>query len=515
MKLDFGTAGIRGIVGNDINCLNEAHAARVFDGYAKYLIKNFNDAKTRGVVIGRDNRIKGKEFANIAKNILISYGIKVYFNNQMLATPFISYVTKIKNAIGAINITASHNPKEYNGIKIYDSTGCQILPNAVEQIKLEFLDYDNYLSYLNYNENEQKHLESSLNLINSITERDFEMYIDEIQKINFTKQDLSNIKIVYSSLHGTGYKYVNYLLNLNNANVIFEKNEIIEDKNFTYVKNPNPENKDAFQNTIKLMNEENADLILITDPDADRVGVALKNKNNDFILLNGNETAILITDYLLKFKPLISNKNYYLIYSFVSTSLPAKMCHLKKIKSYIVETGFKWIGAQINNLKNKEEFFFGFEESYGSLINENLSNDKDAIQALFALAIIASKAKEYNQTLLDKLNEIYETYGFMESKSNSFDLIDDQHLQSIINKFKNIDIPNTELIDYNLGIDDIEPTNMLMYKFNDNYSWVSLRPSGTEPKIKLYIHIISSTKLEAKQKYDELYSLITKQLNLI
>lgn len=513
MKLDFGTAGIRGIVGDGIEFLNEIHVARVFDAYARYLIDNIKDAKKRGIVIGRDNRIKGKIFSTIAYKILTSYGIKVIFNNKMLATPFISYLTRKRKAAGAINITASHNPKEYNGIKLYDENGCQLLPKDVNLLKKYFKNYYDYQNFLLFDyENEIKNFKND-KFVLLITENDYNDYVNEILKINFDQQNLTNIKIVYSSLHGTGYDFIKRLFDKEKTNLYYEQNEIIEDENFSYVKNPNPESKLAFTNTINLLNEKKADIILVTDPDSDRVGVVIKN-NDDYILLNGNETAILITEYLINYKKRDDKEKYYLIYSFVSTSLPSKMCLENNIESYITETGFKWIGNKIDELsKQNKKFFFAFEESFGSLIIDDLVHDKDAIQALYVLAIIASKAKEKNQSLLDQLDNIYKKYGYMNAKSMSFDLKDEKQLKNIQEKFKNLNFENAKFIDYNDGISYIEPSNMYTYLFNDNLSWVSLRPSGTEPKIKLYIHIINKDKQKSIDKFNKVLNEIKKIFN--
>ena len=206
MKLDFGTAGMRGVVGDQIDQLNQAHVARVIDGYAKYLIANVKDAKNRGVIIGRDNRLRGKIFANISAKILTSYGIKVYFNNQMLATPFISFLTINKQAAGAINITASHNPKSYNGIKLYNQFGAQMLPEEVKLLKTYFCDYQNYLSYFDFDQ------EVKNQLVIDITEHDQKAYLDQIKQLNFSQTNLANLKIVYSPLHGTGYQYIKKIL---------------------------------------------------------------------------------------------------------------------------------------------------------------------------------------------------------------------------------------------------------------------------------------------------------------
>ncbi|MBR2999205.1 MAG: phospho-sugar mutase [Mycoplasmataceae bacterium] len=508
MKLEFGTAGIRGVVGNDINNLNEAHAASIFEAYAKYINDNFVD-KEKIVVIGRDNRIKGKQFSIIAANILTSYGIKVYFNNQMLATPFISFLIKNKKAIGGINITASHNPKEYNGIKLYNKFGYQMLPDEISKIKRYLEKYENYQHYLNSN----VELNQS-NLILNIDDNDYENYVNKILELNLQNIDLSNIKIVYSPLHGTGYKYVKKIFDKLNVNVVYQQNEIVEDENFTYVENPNPEYEIAYKNCIKLAQKENADLILITDPDSDRIGVSFVD-DKQFKFINGNENAILITDYLLNNKKNESRNKQFLIYSFVSTSLPSQMCKQNGIDSFVTETGFKWIGQKIEQLKDQNQnLFFAFEESYGSLIDDSISLDKDAIQGVLLITIIASLAKKENLNLGDKLEQIYSKYGFMKAKSFSFDLKDKDQLDIIKNKFKNINFDSANFLDYSKGIRNIEPNDMLSYEFIDSLNWVSLRPSGTEPKFKIYIHVVEKTKIDSEKKFEQLYQIIKDKLNL-
>ena len=508
MKLEFGTAGIRGVVGNDINNLNEAHAASIFEAYAKYINDNFVD-KEKIVVIGRDNRIKGKQFSIIAANILTSYGIKVYFNNQMLATPFISFLIKNKKAIGGINITASHNPKEYNGIKLYNKFGYQMLPDEISKIKKYLEKYENYQHYLNSN----VELNQS-NLILNIDDNDYENYVNKILELNLQNIDLSNIKVVYSPLHGTGYKYVKKIFDKLNVNVVYQQNEIVEDENFTYVENPNPEYEIAYKNCIKLAQKENADLILITDPDSDRIGVSFVD-DKQFKFINGNENAILITDYLLNNKKNESRNKQFLIYSFVSTSLPSQMCKQNGIDSFVTETGFKWIGQKIEQLKDQNRnLFFAFEESYGSLIDDSISLDKDAIQGVLLITIIASLAKKENLNLGDKLEQIYSKYGFMKAKSFSFDLKDKDQLDIIKNKFKNINFDSANFLDYSKGIRNIEPNDMLSYEFIDSLNWVSLRPSGTEPKFKIYIHVVEKTKIDSDNKFEQIYQIIKDKLNL-
>ncbi|MBD5423104.1 MAG: phospho-sugar mutase [Mycoplasma sp.] len=508
MGLEFGTAGIRGIVGKSIDNLNEAHVARVFEAYARYIKNNFSHVKEKTIVIGRDNRIKGRIFSIIAVNILTSHGIKVFFNDEMLPTPFISFLVKHKKTLGAINITASHNPKEYNGIKLYNSHGFQMLPDEIMEIKKYFDNYEKYESYI----------DKTVEIINTdkileITLDDYEYYINEVVSLKYdNKTNLSNLKIVYSPLHGTGYKFIKDIFDKLNINVIYEQNEIIEDEDFTFVSNPNPEFYDAYKNTIHLAIKENADLIIITDPDSDRVGVAYK-ENGEFKLINGNENAILITDYLLS-KKWKENIPYYLVYSFVSTSLPSRMCQEHNIKSYITETGFKWIGKTIEENKGKENFFFAFEESYGSLVNETISLDKDAIQSAVLIAIIASEAKRENMNLNDKLKKIYSKYGYMKAQSFSFELRNKEQLESIKNKFKDIKFNNANFYDYNDGIRNIEPNDMISYEFQGTLNWVSLRPSGTEPKFKIYIHVVDNSEDNAIKIFNDILFTVKNKLNI-
>lgn len=506
--LEFGTAGIRGIVGDKDDQLNLAHAAMIFDAFAKFLNDKYKNVKDKFIVIGRDNRIKGIEFTNLAADILTKQGINVYFNNQMFPTPFISFLIKHKKTLGGINVTASHNPKEYNGIKLYNQFGYQTLPNEISEIKKYMSSYDNYKHYINTT---IEVCES--NLIHKIEEQDFEYYINEVISLNEKNLDLSNIKIVYSPLHGTGYSFVHKIFKKVKSNIIYQKDEIKEDPNFSFVSNPNPETKEAFKNTIDLAIKENADLIVITDPDSDRVGVAYR-EGDEFKLINGNENAILITDYLLNNKQIDKSKDNYLVYSFVSTSLPTKMCSKHNIKSYITETGFKWIGRTIEDNKSKSNFFFAFEESYGSLINERIALDKDAIQSVLAIAMIASLAKKENKNLNDKLNSIYEEYGFMKAKSFSFDLKDASQLKELKEKFKQINFENAILYDYSLGIRNIDPNEMLSYEFNNSSNWVALRPSGTEPKFKIYIHVVESSKEKSNEVFENYLNIIKSKLSI-
>ncbi len=501
-KLEFGTAGIRGILGKGQNNLNETHIIRVMEGFAKYLIANFPDVKEQGIVIGRDNRRESKKFAEISASILSKYEINVHYNQDIAPTPFISFATRVLGAIGAINITASHNPKEYNGVKLYDKEGCQLLPLEIKKLLTYFQPYSDYeKTIILFKENKYIHF---------IENKLMNLYLQEIKKIGGEIKDLSNIKIAYTPLHGTGAHPVKMLFQQLKINAFYEENEMKEDTEFTFSQNPNPESKDSFDNVLITAKNNDCDIALVTDPDADRVGSAVKH-NGEYKIISGNETAILIFNYLLDGLKGKNLNDYYLIYSFVSSSLPKKIAEDNGLKFYVTETGFKWIGNLIKNLSEsnpEQKFLYAFEESYGSLIDENICRDKDAIQSIVILTKMTSYYKSKGLNLIQVLNQIYEKYGFVSSGSIVLNIKSDNHLENITNSFTNLKITGTKFVDYNHGIRSIEPNNMLTYEFDDQ-SWIALRPSGTEPKIKIYLFFINKSKEKANQNYNKYFDLLS------
>ncbi|UUD37057.1 Phosphoglucomutase [Mycoplasmopsis californica] len=497
-KLEFGTAGIRGIVGPAEHELNTAHVARIADGLVSYLKHNFKE-KDRIVVIGRDNRIMSKEFAILTRNILSRNEIKVIFSEDISPTPFVSFLIKEYKAAAGVNITASHNPKEYNGVKVYNQFGYQSLPDEIDELLKYFKDYSEYLNFDLETKNDK--------FIKNVNQENINKYLEKVLKLA-KKRDCNNISVAYSPLHGTGAKYVRYLLPKLSKNSYFLEAQMINDSNFSNVKSPNPENTETYEELIKLGLEKNADILLVTDPDSDRVGLCVKN-NNKYELLTGNETATLIMNYLVETTKNLKNK--YLIYSYVSSNVPRIIAEKNNIKVYETPTGYKWIGALIQDNKKTHpelEHLFSFEESYGSLIDETLAFDKDAIQSIVILTTIASYYKEKGLNLLDVLENIYKKYGYVASKvlnigTEKYDLI---NLQK---GFKNIKEKDSVFTDYNL--DPQIPTNMLKIQFSD-HSWIALRPSGTEPKIKFYIFGFGDNKEKADARATFLLDQIKKML---
>ncbi|MGL5732696.1 MAG: phospho-sugar mutase [Metamycoplasmataceae bacterium] len=502
-KLEFGTAGIRGVLGEGESNLNSTHVIRIIEGFAKYLIANFKDAKNRGIIIGRDNRRESKNFSEIAAMVLSSHGINVHYNENIAPTPFISYATRMLDAVGAINITASHNPKEYNGIKLYNSSGCQLLPKEIAKLVSYFKPYDNYIdTTINFETNKY---------IKNIPQSLMDSYLDKMLKIGGDISTLSNIRVAYTPQHGTGAKPVKNLFEKLNVKAFYEEREMVEDSEFTYSENPNPEVKASFNHVIKIANKNDCDIVLVTDPDSDRVGAAIKH-NNEYKIITGNETAIIIFNYLINQIPKNELDKYYLIYSFVSSSLPRKIAEKNGLKVYVAETGFKWIGSLIDEIsKNNPElkFLFGFEESYGSLIDASVARDKDAIQSVIILTKIASYYKDKGLDLIQVLENIYNEYGYVESSVISLNLLSDNHLPEIKKTFTNLKIEGAKFLDYNKGIGLIEPNDMLAYEFSDG-SWISLRPSGTEAKIKIYLFFINKDKEKAISQYNKYFKLLSK-----
>lgn len=500
-RLSFGTAGIRGIVGKGMDKLNLAYVFQIVSGFARYINNEYKNLEKKIVIIGRDNRRMSKEFAQYAANILADHKINVLFSENICPTPFVSYCILKYYAIGGINITASHNPKEYNGIKLYNQWGGQCLPNEINKIMTYFDEYDKQ-------KEDVKFCFKTNNFIKFIPYQTFVEYYNEVLKIG-RQIDFSQTKIIYSPLHGTGLDAAEYIRKkyYNNDNFLIAPKQRNEDAEFSFCKNPNPETTEAYEELIELNETKNfnADALIVTDPDSDRVGVVIK-KNNQYYYLNGNETATIIFDYLIKNQPI--KKNSFLAYSYVSTNLPAIMARKNNIKVFEVPTGFKWISMLIQ--QNQElELFYGFEESYGSLIKSNLSRDKDAIQSLVTLLKVITYYKNNNLDLIDVLNQIYKQYGYITSKTININLDfqkDANLLQTIQERFKKLNFKNATLIDFNQAQDYMK-SNMLKYQFKDN-SWIALRPSGTEPKIKFYIFAYGKDLDSSNKRFIELKTQI-------
>ncbi|WP_040545551.1 phospho-sugar mutase [Mycoplasmopsis alligatoris] len=496
--LDFGTAGIRGVLGPNNDQLNENYIYQIAHGIAKYINKN---KLKKLVVIGRDNRRKSQDFALLFAQILAKNGIKVFYSKEITPTPFLSYLILQLQATIGINVTASHNPAVYNGVKLYNKNANQMLPDEIKKLKSYFQPFKNIL-------NDLKEFNPHENII-YVNEEFKRNYIKSLTNL-FPVKIQSDLKIAYSPQHGTGAYYVRDILYpiIDLKNVYFCPLQMVEDQNFTHSPNPNPESIDAYKELLEIAKKhDDIDLLITTDPDSDRVGIMVKH-NNKFELLDGNQTATIIFDYLLKNTKNLSNK--YMIYSYVSSNLPAIMAKKHNVKVYEVPTGFKWIGDSINNIKDMEHLF-SFEESYGSLIDSSLARDKDALQSLVVLVKIAQECKNKNITLLDLLEQIYQKYSYVKSKTISKEVTDMALIKVIKDKFLNIKFPDDKITMMDYSKLENNPTEMIKYKLLGD-SWIAYRPSGTEPKIKFYLFALNGNEKESQDKLN-LFENIIKNLS--
>ena len=525
-ELEFGTGGLRGIMGAGTNRMNKYTVGRATLGYGRFLKNTYSEeeCKTRGVVIGYDTRNNSKYFVEVASSVLSQLNIKVTILKEPRPTPQLSYSVKKLNALGGIVITASHNPKEYNGYKVYDEYGCQLVPHQAKEVS-EYIDKIENYSEISFDGNKQliSIVDTTEDFVNAVLEQ-------SILKSNDEKQDL---KVIYTPLHGTGREPVLEVLNKDGfKNIILVPEQANEDGNFPTVVSPNPEDKKALILGIELAKKENADLVLGTDPDSDRVGIAVKN-NNEYVLMTGNQVGALLIDFILSNMSEKDLSRKAIVKTIVTSELGAEIAKSKGINIFSTLTGFKFIGEKITQFEqakqnsNKEQdydFLFGYEESYGYLIGTH-ARDKDAVVSSLLICEMAAFYKSKGITLLEQMEKIYEKYGYYKDNLDSFTLKGYDGVNKIkemMNKLrKNESIfENTlEKIDYSSpvkaekGFGYLPTSNVLKYILKDG-SWIAVRPSGTEPKIKIYYSIKGNNKIEAENRLKEIQNTIVKYLGL-
>ncbi|RKD21921.1 alpha-phosphoglucomutase [Caminicella sporogenes DSM 14501] len=533
-ELEFGTGGLRGVIGAGTNRINKYNIRKATQGLANYILKNVENAKNRGVVIAYDSRHKSPEFAKEAALVLNANGIKAYLFESLRTTPELSFTVRELGCAGGIVITASHNPPEYNGYKVYGEDGGQLVPKFANMVIEEIRNINDF-SEVKYIDEKEALDKGLLNIIGEEIDR---KYIDKVKSLVIRKDVIENMKdfkIVYTPLHGTGAMPVKRVLNeIGFENVIVEPKQEIPDSNFSTVKYPNPEEHDAFKLAIKLAEKENADIIIGTDPDCDRVGAVVKNKNGEYVVLTGNQTGALLIDYILSSMESIP-KNGVIVKTIVTSELGAVIA-----KSYGVEvintlTGFKFIGEKIKEFEqNKDKkFIFGYEESYGYLAG-TFVRDKDGVIASMLIAEMAAYYKSKGMTLLDGLKNIYEKYGYYKEDLKSITLKGKEGIEKIgriMNDFRNNPPLNIEGIrvkiirDYKESLSknildktenklDLPKSNVLHFTLEDG-SWFAIRPSGTEPKIKIYFSVVSDSEKNAEDKLNIIRKFVLDKINEI
>lgn len=486
--LEFGTGGLRGIMGAGANRMNKYIVGKATKGLCEYLKNEF--AGEKSVVIAYDSRNNSKAFAECAAEVLCYNGIKTFLFEEIMPTPVLSFSVRYLNCNAGIVITASHNPKEYNGYKVYDKYGCQLVPQYADKV----------ISYINNVKDIKsvKHMNLNMALSNGyltyIGDEVLNSYISEVEKMAVYKE-ASDLKIVYTPLHGTGNIPVRKVLSDMSFDVSVVKEQAVADGNFTTVRSPNPEEKDALNMALEQAKRANADLVIGTDPDCDRVGVGVLH-NGEYTLLTGNQTGALLVDFYLKFKKQSLNPKSTLVKTIVTNDLGAEIARKNGLNVVETLTGFKYIGDQITKYEKtgENEFLIGYEESYGYLVG-TYARDKDAVVASMLICEMAAYYKKNKMTLVDALNVLYSEYGFYLDALDSFVLKGKDgasRIKNIMSYFranKATVFPNiTDVKDYSTGIGDLPKSNVLKF-FLKGGSWIAVRPSGTEPKLKMYYSV--------------------------
>ncbi len=525
-ELEFGTAGLRGVIGMGTNRMNKYTVGKATQGLANYIIKK--GMQEKGVVISYDSRHMSPEFSQLTALILNANGIKTYRMDTLRPVPELSFAVRELKAAAGIMITASHNPPKYNGYKVYWSDGAQIVAPTDKEIIEEVRAIKEFSEIKEIKEEEAK----KLGLYNTVGKEIDDRYIEELKKCvlnpEVIKEQGRNLKIVYTPLHGAGNVMVQRILKeLGFENVYVVPEQEMPDGDFPTVSYPNPEDPKAFKLALELAKEKDADVVLATDPDSDRLGIFAKdNKTGEYINYTGNMSAMLIAEYEIsqkKEKGLLP-KNGMIIKTIVSTHLTDSVAKEYDLELIKVLTGFKYIGEVIRKAEQNhdKEYVFGFEESYGCLIG-TYARDKDGIGAVMALCEAAAYYKSKGFTLWDQMINIYEKYGYYREGQVSIVLEGADGAEKIQNMMKAMrekDITKIgdynvlefrdydrnivkNMIDGNVTETGLPKSNVLYYELENDF-WCCVRPSGTEPKIKLYMGVKSNTMEDANKKLEKL-----------
>lgn len=533
--LEFGTAGMRGVLGAGINRMNIYTVRQATEGLASFMDTLNDDVKKRGVAISYDSRHHSQEFAYESAKVLGAHGIKSFVFESLRPTPELSFTVRHLHTYAGIMITASHNPKEYNGYKIYGEDGAQMPPKESDLIT-KYIRQPDDLFAIKVADKDKLISDKMLEVIGDQVDQ---AYLAEIKNVTINNElvekEGQTMKLIFSPLHGTGAMLGEKALRQAGfKNFTMVPEQAITDGDFPTVKKPNPEDAAAFDLSIKLGQEQNADLLIAVDPDADRLGAAVRQPDGEYQLLTGNQIAALMLNYILiaHEKDGSLSENAAVVKSIVSSEFATKIAEKHHARMINVLTGFKFIAEQIKDFQtnNSQTFMFGFEESYGYLIKPFV-RDKDAIQSLVMLAEVAAFYREQGKNLYDGLQDLFKEYGYFAEKtiSRTFDGIEGAaQIESLMAKFR--DEAPTSFAGYSVTamedfaksekkfadgtIETIElpEANVLKYLLEDG-TWIAIRPSGTEPKIKFYIGTQADTNEKAQQKRADFEKAIDQFVN--
>lgn len=525
--LEFGTGGLRGVMGAGTNRMNKYTVGKATAGLGLYLLDNYGPelCRSRGVVIGYDTRNNSEYFSRTAADVLSGMGIRVYLHAHARPTPQLSFSVKFWNALAGVVVTASHNPKEYNGYKVYDEFGCQLVPWQAKQV-ISYVDAIADYHSINFTGDQSliSMADVTDNFVNAVLKQS--RYEDTKAK--------ANLKIIYTPLHGTGNVPVQKALRLDGFTQIDAVAEqVVTDGNFSTVVSSNPEDRRALEMGIAQARRTEADIVLGTDPDSDRVGIAVKDADGDYHLMTGNQVGTLLMNFVLNHTNLKQYPHPAVVKTVVTSELGADIARKNNITVFSTLTGFKFIGEKITQFEQAKEsgdksmdydFLFGYEESYGYLAGTH-ARDKDAVVSSLLICEMAAKAKSKGVTLLDEMQEIYREYGYYLDALDSFTLKGKDGLEKIsymMTTLRSTGSPfddTEQIIDYSSPV-DAEPgfgtlptSNVLKYVLADG-SWIAVRPSGTEPKIKIYYSIKGTDRNAAEKKLQSIQKTIKDNLDL-
>lgn len=507
--LEFGTGGLRGIMGAGSNRMNKYTVARASLGLANYFNSKKKDGATSEkckIAIAYDSRNNSEFFAKTAAVVYANNGFEVYLFDRLVPVPVLSFTTRYLGCDAGVMITASHNPKEYNGYKVYDKTGCQLCTEEAKSA-LDFINAVNEFVIVDGVENAFEHEN-----IHRLGDETVDAFISKVKEQS-VYEEKSDLKIVYTPLHGTGNIPVRKVLQGMDVTVV--KEQELPDGDFSTVRSPNPEEKDALNLAIQASQSLEADIVLGTDPDCDRVGVAVRH-NGEYVLLTGNQTGALLVNFVMTMHKDDLNEKSTLVKTIVTSELGANIALNYGVKVEDTLTGFKYIGDKINKYlaSGDREFVIGYEESYGYLVGTH-TRDKDGVVSSMLICQMASWYKNQGKTLVDGLNEIYDEYGYFLDSLDSFVLKGKDgaaKIKALMQEFKqkgDTILPDIkQIIDYSVGIGDLPKENVLKYIFNDG-SWLAVRPSGTEPKIKVYYSIVDKDRQNAHIRLEKIKSVMS------
>ena len=532
-ELEFGTAGMRGVLGAGTNRINVYNVRRASQGVAKY-VKDEKGEKS-GVLIGYDTRNCSKLFAEETARVLTANGIKVYLFDKVHSVPEVSFGIRSLKCAAGVMITASHNPKEYNGYKVYGADGGQMPPEAAEVV-IDAIDATDIFSGVKLISLEEAKKSGLLEMVGAKLDEEF---LETIQKQQLNPEAIHEVadsfKLIYTPFHGTGSRPIKEILKrIGFKNVLVVKEQDTEDGNFPTVKSPNPEDKEGFAIAIDMAKKEDVDLIIGTDPDCDRVGVVVRDAGGVYRVLTGNQTGALLTEYILESRKKKGNlpKNGVVIKTIVTTELAAAVAEAYGVEIMNVLTGFKYIGEKMTEFEKTgaHTYLFGFEESYGCLVGTH-ARDKDGVVATMMIAEMAAYYKTKGQSLFEAMQAMYKKYGYYAEKTVSFTMPGKDGMEKMKELLENLrKSPLTEVNGMNVAaktdylsqttdkngvsFDGLPKSDVLRFDLSDGKTYFIVRPSGTEPKIKFYLGTVGASDDNANEIIEKTLDDIKRQLKL-